>query len=206
MMAPILLTLLRMLKGFRSAARVAAARPTLSSVRLQRAVAAWARNGKWPDPGQRGRQRLRRSPSRDTLTAGARELGVASAVLHRGPGALGRWLDAAPTARASELRQRRRRASPRQPACHAIQSNGQRMLWLLLVTLLWMVYGFWATVYVPSYLTTRTPRPVESGYVIAAIMQALNMGGQLLFADLADRRARSAEAAGRANGEAFQLA
>lgn len=94
---------------------------------------------------------------------------------------------------------------PANPACHAIQSNGQRMLWLLLVTLLWMVYGFWATVYVPSYLTTRTPRPVESGYVIAAIMQALNMGGQLLFADLADRRARSAEAAGRADGEAFRM-
>lgn len=97
-----------------------------------------------------------------------------------------------------------RGAPPANPACHAIQSNGPRMVWLLLVTLLWMVYGFWATVYVPSYLTTRTPHPVESGYVIAAIMQALNMGGQLLFADLADRRARAAAAAGRRDAEAFR--
>jgi MHS family proline/betaine transporter-like MFS transporter len=80
---------------------------------------------------------------------------------------------------------------PANPACHAIQTNGPRMIWLLLVTVLWMVYGFWATVYVPSYLTSRTPEPIDSGYTIAAVMQAINMGGQLLFAELADRRARA---------------
>lgn len=64
------------------------------------------------------------------------------------------------------------------------------MVWLLLVTLLWMVYGFWATVYVPSYLTSREHAPVESGYTLAACMQAANMCGQLAFAELADRKAR----------------
>ena len=199
MMAPILLTLLRMLQGFSLGGEGGGG---MTYALECTAPASRGRVGaQWQVAGSLGNvvanvfaAVLRATLSPQALASwGWRVPFYIGALLLLAGGSMRR------PARASELRQRRRRASPRQP-CPPRDPIEWPADALLLVTLLWMV-RILATVYVPSYLTTRTPRPVESGYVIAAIMQALNMAGSFSCRSRRPTGA-SAEAAGRADGEA----
>mmetsp|Transcript_3683 Transcript_3683/g.9025 ORF Transcript_3683/g.9025 Transcript_3683/m.9025 type:complete len:219 (+) Transcript_3683:621-1277(+) len=65
--------------------------------------------------------------------------------------------------------------------------RARRVGWLIVVSMLFMVFGFWAYVFVPAYLTSVREPPLRSAYTIAAVAQLSYCLSLLVFAYASDR-------------------
>mmetsp|Transcript_24083 Transcript_24083/g.60906 ORF Transcript_24083/g.60906 Transcript_24083/m.60906 type:complete len:304 (+) Transcript_24083:484-1395(+) len=72
-------------------------------------------------------------------------------------------------------------------AAEQMRVRARRVGWLIVVSMLFMVFGFWAYVFVPAYLTSVREPPLRSAYTIAAVAQLSYCLSLLVFAYASDR-------------------
>lgn len=95
-------------------------------------------------------------------------------------------IPASPSSAAVSSTHGRSRASGASLAATAPRRLAPRVLWLVCVSMLWMVFGFWLAVFVPAMMTTRREPPIRSAYALAAIAQCTYQPALLGWGLLAD--------------------